>query len=452
MPLLADMLDLSARPHSLIENWNLVKDLLATYGPDWMQVKRLVALDKFELVGFPTVKDEEFKYLPLRALEGIKFSPAYGAIVDRHEVSQHPLGDLEAITVAFINGEYAPELSSADTLPDGVYVGPLSDAWEIEHRLIDAHLTRVATLEGRLGTTNDERFVHLNTAFLSEGAVVHIPKNVALEQPIHLLFVTKADHGPLATFPRVLVILEENSQAKIVESYVGLDGTYFTNAVTEVWMGPNSNLEHTRVQQENAESVQIANLSVHQERGSTYTSTNVQLGAQIARMDLNVRLNGEHTETWLNGVSVGLTDQVIDNHTRIDHEKPNCNSFEVYKSVLGDKAVGVFNGKIFVYEDAQKTDAKQTNQALLLSPQATINTKPQLEIFADDVKCTHGATVGQLREDALFYLRSRGIPVSEARSLLVYAFAAEALAKISIDAVRETLERVMSEKLHTLEA
>jgi Fe-S cluster assembly protein SufD len=186
---------------------------------------------------------------------------------------------------------------------------------------------------------------------------------------------------------------------------------------------------------------------VHQEANSVYTSNSVGFGGQIVRNDLNVWLNGEHTETSLNGVAVGLGDQVVDNHTRIDHAMPNCHSFETYKTILGGRANGVFNGKIFVYKDAQKTDAKQTNQALLLSKRAAVNSKPQLEIFADDVKCTHGATVGQLREDALFYLRARGIPKKEAESLLVYAFAGEVIDKITIKEVREALEKVLFQTL-----
>jgi Fe-S cluster assembly protein SufD len=207
-----------------------------------------------------------------------------------------------------------------------------------------------------------------------------------------------------------LVVLEDGADAKLIESYVGLKGIYFTNAVTEVYLGPDAILEHTKYQEETEGAVHIANLAVHQEESSIYTSNLTNFGGQIVRNDINTWLNGEHSETWLNAATVGLRNQVIDNHTRIDHAKPNCNSFEVYKQILGDRAVGIFNGKIFVYEDAQKTDAKQTNQAILLSPTATVNTKPQLEIFADDVKCTHGATIGQLREDALFYLQARGIP------------------------------------------
>lgn len=441
------MIDLNSDPHSLIENFELMKGLLATYGPESFQTLRERAFRSYSEFGIPTTKDEEFKYLSLRVLEEGRFKPAYGATIDRYQLEQTVLGEIDAITVTFVNGEHAPELSSAHILPAGVFIGSIKDGLTVYEDQIVKHIGEIATLRNKLGSSNDERFVDLNTAYLSEGAFVYIPEGISLDRPIHLQFLTRADHGPLASHPRSLIVLEENSDAKVLESYVGLDGVYFTNAVTEVFVGPNAILEHTKFQYERPESVHIANISVNQSEHSIYTSNNVNFGAKIARNDVNVWLGGERTESWLNGASVGLGHQAIDNHTRIDHAKPNCNSFEVYKAILGGHAIGVFNGKIFVYEDAQKTDAKQTNQAILLSKTATINTKPQLEIFADDVKCTHGATVGQLREEAVFYLQSRGIPKKEARALLVYAFAAEVLQKVTIAGVREVLEKMLFEKL-----
>ncbi len=441
------MIDLKSLPHSLVENFEMTKAILSTFGPESLQVLREKAFRSYSEFGIPTMKDEEFKYLSLRALEEGRFAPAYGATLDRHQVEETTMGHIDAITVVFVNGEYAPELSSAHVLPKGVFIGSLSDGFTVYEDKILEHLGEIATLKGKLGSSNDERFVYLNTAYITDGAFVYLPKGVSLEQPIHLLYLTSADHGPLVSYPRTLLVLEENSDAKLLETYLGLEGTYFTNAVTEVFLGKSAILEHTRYQDEKSTSIHIGNLSVTQSEDSVYTSNSVTFGSRIARNDVNVWLDGEHTETWLNGASVGLSEQAIDNHTRIDHAKPNCNSFEVYKAILGDRAIGVFNGKIFVYEDAQKTDAKQTNQAILLSPTATINTKPQLEIFADDVKCTHGATVGQLREDSMFYLQSRGIPYKEARGLLVYAFAAEVFQKVTIPEVRDTLEKALFEKL-----
>jgi len=441
------MTDLKTEIHSFIENFELMKNFLSTYGPEAFQNLRDRGFRAYSEFGIPSTRDEEFKYLSLRVLDEGKFKPAYGATIDRYQLDQTIVGPIEAITVTFVNGEYAPELSDAHALPAGVFIGSIQDGLLVYEDKIVEHIGQIANLKGKLGSSNDERFVDLNTAYLSEGAFIYLPKGVSLEKPVHLLFVTSATHGPLVSHPRNLIVLEENSDAKVLETYLGLDGVYFTNAVTEVSVGPNAILEHTKFQLEQSDSVHIANISVNQAEHSIYTSNNINFGGKIARNDVNVWLGGERTETWLNGASVGLGEQVIDNHTRIDHAKPNCNSFEVYKAILGGHANGVFNGKIFVYEDAQKTDAKQTNQAILLSPTATINTKPQLEIFADDVKCTHGATVGQLREEALFYLQSRGIPKKEAQSILVFAFAAEVLAKVTIPGVRDILEKVLFEQL-----
>jgi Fe-S cluster assembly protein SufD len=441
------MTDLKTEIHSFIENFELMKNFLSTYGPEAFQNLRDRGFRAYSEFGIPSTRDEEFKYLSLRVLDEGKFKPAYGATIDRYQLDQTIVGPIEAITVTFVNGEYAPELSDAHALPAGVFIGSIQDGLSVYEDKIVEHIGQIANLKGKLGSSNDERFVDLNTAYLSEGAFIYLPKGVSLEKPVHLLFVTSATHGPLVSHPRNLIVLEENSDAKVLETYLGLDGVYFTNAVTEVSVGPNAILEHTKFQLEQSDSVHIANISVNQAEHSIYTSNNINFGGKIARNDVNVWLGGERTETWLNGASVGLGEQVIDNHTRIDHAKPNCNSFEVYKAILGGHANGVFNGKIFVYEDAQKTDAKQTNQAILLSPTATINTKPQLEIFADDVKCTHGATVGQLREEALFYLQSRGIPKKEAQSILVFAFAAEVLAKVTIPGVRDILEKVLFEQL-----
>jgi Fe-S cluster assembly protein SufD len=446
------MTDLLNRPNFLVENYPLVRDLLATYGPESLRERRDRAFEDFQRFGIPTTKDEEFKYVSLRVLEEGRFKPAYGATVERDEIAKTPLGDLDAITVTFVNGQYAPELSSTDVLPAGVFVGTLADGFDALPEVLERHLGTVATTAGKLGSTNDPRFVLLNTAYLGEGALVYVPRGVALERPVHLQFLTKADHGPLVSFPRTLVVLEEGAQAKLVESYIGLRGVSFTNAVTEVFLNRSALLEHTRFQQDDPDSVHISNTSAHQEADSNFTHNSANFGGIIVRNDVDVWSGGEHTETSLNGANVGTGHQVVDNHTRIDHATPNCHSFETYKTILRDRATGVFNGKIFVYEDAQKTDAKQTNQAILLSPTATMNTKPQLEIFADDVKCTHGATIGQLREDALFYLRARGVPKDQAQALLVYAFAAEVLEKISVEPVREALEKVLFAKLAETEA
>ncbi len=445
------MIDLQTRPHSLIDNWSKMRGVLNAHGPTALQLFREENFNKFSRVGFPTLRDEEFKYVSFRDVTESTLEPAYGATISRADLKDVPLAALETTTIAFVNGQYAPELSTLHNLPRGVFVGTLEEAFESHEALVLEHLGKIATHEGKLGSTNDERFVFLNNAYLTEGAVVIVPRGVVVEDSIHLLYVQKAEHGELALFPRNLVVIGENASVKLIESYIGLGGKVFTDGLTEISIDSAAVVEHVVYTNEVEGSTHVKSIYVDQKAGSVYTSTSANFGGSIVRNDLNVFVDGEGAETWLNGANVGTGRQVIDNHTRIDHAKPNCNSFEVFKTILRDTATGIFNGKIFVYEDAQKTDAKQTNQGILLSPTATFNTKPQLEIFADDVKCTHGATVGQLREDALFYLRARGIPKQEAESLLVYAFAAEVLEKITIEPVREALEALLFQKLGTSE-
>jgi Fe-S cluster assembly protein SufD len=331
-----------------------------------------------------------------------------------------------------VNGRYSPGLSSIEDLPRGLRVASLAD-------VIPAEL-------GTSADTDATPFRSLNEALWEDGAYVHVSKGVEVAEPIHLLFIASGGAEPQAIHPRVLIVAERGSRARVVESYAG-SGRYLTNALSEVFVREDAALEHTKVEEEAETAYHLAAIHVEQQARSTYESNNVAFGGKLARTDLNVAIAGEHCETWLNGAYAAFGEQLIDNHTRIDHAVPNCHSFEVYKGILGDKGVGVFNGKIYVHPDAQKTDAKQTNKALLLSRTATMNTKPQLEIYADDVKCTHGATVGQLDEDQLFYLRSRGLSLVEARTLLTYAFVSEVLEKVSVQPLRERLEERLMDRV-----
>ena len=396
-------------------------------------------------VGGADNADEEFKYLPLKELVTGNFRPAYGATVERADLDGTTLGEINGATLVFVNGQAAPDLMGAAELPEGVYVGTLEDL--PSDVSLEGVIGSVVSLQGRLGSSNDERFASLNAAHLGEIAVMSVPKGVTVEEPIHVRYVNRADEGDLAVYPRLLVMLGENAEATLVESYEGLSGRVLNVPVTEVLLAPSARLAHVRLVEEAVESLHIANVAVRQDTASAYDFASINLGGAKIRNDVNVDIRGERTHTRLDGVNVGDGDQILDNHTRLDHAVPNCESYEAYKTVLKGRSVGVFNGKIFVYEDAQKTDAKQTNAALLMSPTATMNSKPQLEIFADDVKCTHGATIGQLREDALFYLRARGIPKAQAEALLVYAFAAEVLERIKGDDLRERLEQALYRKL-----
>ncbi len=429
----------------LLSGYDDIRPILGTLGPAWLSSLREAGFRAYAEAGTPTVRDEEFKYLPLPELVTGVWKPAYGAILERADLDGTTLGAVDGAAVVFVNGQAAPDLMGAAELPEGVYVGTLEDLPEAIS--VEGVLGSVATLRGKLGSTNDERFASLNSAHLGEVAVVWVPKGVTVEAPIHVRYVAQAGEGDMAVYPRTLVVLGENAEATVVESYEGLVGRILDVPVTEVVLEASARLGHVRLVEEGAESLHIATVAVRQGMSSAYDLASINLGGAKIRNDVNVDVRGERTHTRLDGVNVGDGDQILDNHTRLDHAVPNCESFEAYKTILKGRATGVFNGKIFVYEDAQKTDAKQTNAALLLSPQATMNSKPQLEIFADDVKCTHGATIGQLREDALFYLRARGIPKAQAEALLVYAFAAEVLERIKGEDLRERLERALFRKL-----
>jgi Fe-S cluster assembly protein SufD len=303
---------------------------------------------------------------------------------------------------------------------------------------------------GQLADFGARAFTALNTALASDGAYVYIPDGVILEQPLHLLFVTTtspASHA-IMTSARALIVAGEGSQVRVVETYGGLQGAaYFTNAVTEIVAGERSVVDHYKVQQESLDAFHVASMHVHAARSATFSSHSFSLGGRLVRNDASALLDGEGAECTLNGLYIADGERLVDNHTSIEHAKAHCPSHEIYKGILGGKARAVFNGKIIVRQDAQKTDAKQTNRALLLSDEASINTKPQLEIFADDVKCTHGAAIGQLDEDAIFYLRARGLTYFEARDMLIHAFAGDILDRVKIEPLRIALERELYAQL-----
>jgi Fe-S cluster assembly protein SufD len=321
-------------------------------------------------------------------------------------------------------------------------VGNLAEALRADGALLETYLTRHAPVDG-------SPFTALNTAFLREGGMVYVPAGVELTRPVHLVFVTTPEAAGTVTHPRNLIVLERGARASVIESYVTLapGNRYWTNAVTEVAAGAGSWLEHTRIQRESERAYHIGLTQVDQQRDSHYRSFSLAMGGALARHNLHVRLNDENIETLMYGLYLTRGEQVVDNHTAIFHDQPHCRSWEVYKGVLDDHSRAVFNGKVFVKPEAQKTDAKQTNRNLLRSDHARVNTKPQLEIFADDVKCTHGATVGKLDDVARFYARSRGLSADAAERLLTYAFAAEVVEEVVLEPVRHELERLVRERL-----
>jgi Fe-S cluster assembly protein SufD len=398
---------------------------------------RQAAIERFAALGFPTTEDEEWRFTSVAPLTRVPFKPAAPQTVSPAELERVAPRTGPGSRLVFVNGRYVAELSSFAKLPDGVLLGSLVEALRAHPEQVESHLARHADYE-------DQAFTALNTAFLQDGAFLLVPRGKVIEEPVHLLFVATAPAWATVSHPRTLIVLAPSSQARVVESYVGLgEGITFTNAVTEVVAGENATLDHYKVQRETRQGFHVHTLQVHQSRSSTFANHAVTLGGSLVRNEINAMLGAEGCSCTLNGLYLATGRQHVDNHTVIDHAMPHCESHELYKGILDGHAHGVFNGKIFVRQDAQKTDAKQTNQTLLLSDSATINTKPQLEIFADDVKCTHGATVGQLDAEAVFYLRSRGLGLEQARSLLTFAFANDIIGRVQVGPLRAQLEEAL---------
>ena len=403
----------------------------------WLTGLRQEAFRRFEDLGFPTTRQEEWRFTNVKRIAETTFALAeIPAPLSRQTISPFVL-DEDYLRLVFVNGHYVGDLSATEAAPHGAIVGSLYAALADHPALIEDHL-------GQLASGEPACFAALNSAFIREGAFVHVPRGVVVERPIHLLFISTGNSSPTASHPRNLIIAQRDTQATIIESYVGLNaGVYLTNAVTEVSVAENAVVGHCKLQQESADSYHVATTQVRQQRASRFSSHYFSLGGKLVRNEVDVTLDDKGCECTLNGLYVAAGDQHMDNRTRIDHAKPHCHSHELYKGILDERAKGVFSGNIYVHPDAQKTDAKQINRVLLLSDDAVIDTKPQLEIYADDVKCTHGATVGQIDETALYYLRSRGISEDLARSLLVFAFANEIAAALPLEAVREHVERFL---------
>jgi Fe-S cluster assembly protein SufD len=395
----------------------------------------------FDREGFPNTKHEEWRFTSLREIAETKFDVEPKAVtVIEGEIDPVAMPS-DATRLVFVDGKFDVELSKTVGLPDGVIVSSLKYAITEHRDLVQRNLGEIIRL-------NETPFVALNTRIVLDGAFVYVPSGVVVETPLYIVHVAAEHDEPTLTNPRSLLIFGDNCQAKVVESSVSLGGKTWQNAVTEVRVGENAVVEHVRLQLGSEEAYHITNMQIEQGRSANFKTTVVTLGGKLVRNDINGLLNGEGTECTMNGLYVGRDEQHVDNHTRLDHAFPHCPSHELFKGVLADKSSAVFNGKIIVRQIAQKTDSKQSNMNLLLSDDATINTKPQLEIFADDVRCTHGATIGRLDEDAMFYLRSRGIEKNEARNLLIYAFASDVLDRIGIEQVRDTLEERLFERFH----
>ena len=400
---------------------------------------RREAIARFGHTGFPTSRDEEWRFTNIAPLTRIDFELAA-------ETDGPTAVDVDPFRCGlagpvFVDGHFAPGLSQLDALPAGVLVKNLRTALAEDDALLARHL-------GQTAKTEDQAFTALNTAFVQDGVLVYLPQGTVLDYPLHMLFLSTGTKAGIATHPRILVVAEAHAEATLLESYVGLGNeTYLTNSVCEINVGENASIDHYRVQRETLSAFHISAMHVVESRAARFRSTSIDLGGRLTRNHVHTALIGEGIDSTLNGLYIEDGSQHVDNHTLIEHTQANCQSHEFYKGVLAAESSGVFRGKIHVHQAAQKTDAYQANQNLLLSDSARIDTKPQLEIYADDVKCSHGATIGQLDADAIFYLRSRGIGHREAVRILTQAFAGEVLDRVRIDGLRQELDDLVSQRL-----
>lgn len=410
--------------------------------PTVMQQMRDDAMSAFEQKGFPTTKNEEWKYTNLRPVlknDFQLFSETDEIALDYAEVKKYFIHNIDSYKIVFINGVYSSYLST--TTHEEADVCVLSSAMRKGE-----HQTVIENFYNKIAKTEEE-MVALNTAYTKDGAFIYIPNKVALSRPVQILYFYTGDKE-LMSNPRNLVVLDNNAEAKIIERHQTLNGkANFTNSVTEVYVGKNAHLDYYKIQNDDFSASLVDNTFTEQERDSVASFHTISLGGKLTRNGLNFIQKGENCNSIMNGVTVGQGEQLIDHHTFLEHVSPNCESHELYRTILDGKSKGVFNGKVLVDSEAQKIDAFQQNNNILLSKEASIDTKPQLEIFADDVKCSHGCTVGQLDEEAMFYLQSRGIPKKEAKALLLYAFMTDVLESISIPELKEKITKQIAGKL-----
>jgi Fe-S cluster assembly protein SufD len=400
-----------------------------------LQSLRQRAAQRFQELGLPNRRLEAWKYTDVSVLARSSFERAAASSVSPEAIQ--PFVYEGCHQLVFVNGHWAPELSRVETLPTGCILGSLAEALPKHSNLIELYLGKGASFE-------DHAFTALNTAFLEDGAFLYLPPGTVIEKPIHLLFISTAKDQGTVSYPRNLIVAQAHSQATIIESYVGLEGNYFTCPVTEIVADENAVIDHYKIQREQLQAFHLATMQVQLGRNSIFSSLSIALGGALARTDLSASLDAEGIDCTLNGLYLVKGNQRVDHHIHVDHRQPHGTSHQLFKGLLDGTSQATFSGKVYVHPKAQKTDAQQSNRNLLLSEDALVHTNPQLEIFADDVKCSHGATVGQLDKEAIFYLRSRGLDEVAARRLLTYGFASDVLEQIKISALRDDLERLLS--------
>ena len=408
-------------------------EAVANAAPVWVRERRDAAAKRFAEVGFPTTRLEDWRFTNVTPIAEAKFALAAGSFAQAPSLVSS-VNVPGALRLVIVNGQFAAGLSDLSAMPKGIRIAGLRDGARDGTDGIEQHLGKVFNIE-------THPFAALNTSHLDDGVAILVTAGAAVETPIHIVVVTGGDGHAVMAHPRVLIVAGENSQVRVAQTFIGApDDVYFNNAVAEVVVGEGARVELYTDQRESERAYHIANIQAHVSAKGVFESHAFSTGARIQRHDIGIALKGEGADCTMNGVYLADGERLLDTHTSLDHAMPHCTSHEVYKGILAGKAKAVFNGRIIVRLDAQKTDAKQTNRALLLSDDATINSNPQLEIFADDVKCTHGAAVGQLDEEAMFYLQARGLNRVEARDMLLHAFAGEVMEGLKIPALREQIE------------
>jgi Fe-S cluster assembly protein SufD len=427
-----------------LENFERLEAESSGAVPSWIFPIRKAGISRFAELGFPTLANEDWRYTNVAPIAKLPFRPSIKCPPEslaRSSLAQFTFSALDTCRLVFVNGHFSAELSSIGTVPTGVKIGSLAEALQENSTVAEKHLARYAD-EG----TN--AFAALNSAFLQDGAFIFVSKGNAISRPVHLVFLSTARQSGVTSHPRNLIVMERDSRATILETHVSLaEAPYLTNAVTEVVLEENSALEHCKVQDESVDAFHMATIHAQLGRDCRFTSHSIAMGARLSRNNIKTVLDGEGVECVLNGLYLTKDQQLADHYMIVEHAKPHCNSHEYFNGILEDHSRGVFHGRILVQPQAQKTDAKQTNKNLLLSDNATVDTKPQLEIYADDVKCTHGATIGQLNEESIFYLRARGIGTDTARRMLIHAFAGEITDRIQHEAARGELDKVVWDRL-----
>jgi Fe-S cluster assembly protein SufD len=409
--------------------------------PGWLSDARAEALARFRARGLPTSRDEDWRFTSLAPLAPVVLERAHPADADGGAaaalLARAP--GAEGTRLVFLDGRLRPELSRAGALPGGVVVSSLAHALREAPELVRPHL-------GRLAPPGDHAFVAANAALMADGGFVHLPAGAVLDAPVVLVFLASS-HRPALASPRTLVVAGEGARATVAEVFLGTEGVYLTNAVTELVLGEGADVEHVRLQDESPRAFHVGVVAAEQQAKASLTAHALSLGGRLSRSELRTRLVGEQASVAANGLYMADGDRLVDNFSWVEHAAPRCSTSETYKGVLDGHARGVFSGRIRVLPGAQKTVARQMNSNLLLSDDAIVDTKPQLEIFADDVKCGHGGTVGQLDETALFYLRSRGLPAAEARGLLIYAFAGEMVGLVRAAPLRAAARDLVAARL-----